>query len=163
MADLEKQMKESNDKILRYRNQFRGFMQDWQGNPKLKKYRDWAKDVYIKVNDADNFSSKDKIKEIDSYVTEKSNEAARKNNDADFDLSKGNFNVIATIITNLWKWLKEKKRIQKEIKELKDKQSSKPKRCGKPRVGHGAEGLLCKCFLGEDNTCRYHGPASAVA
>lgn len=163
MGNLEEQLKKSNDEILRYKNDFRDFMQYWKSNPKLKKYRDWAKDVYNKVNDTDNFSSSDKIKEIDSYVNKKGNEAARKNDDDDFDLSKGNFNSIATIIKNLWKWLKEKKRIQEEIKKLKDKQSSIPKRCGKPRTGHGAEGLPCKCLLGEDNTCRHHGPATDVA
>lgn len=110
MGNLEEQLKKSNDEILRYKNDFRDFMQYWRSNPKLKKYRDWAKDVYNKVNDTDNFSSNDKIKEIDSYVNEKGNEAARKNDDNDFDLSKGNFNSIATIIKNLWKWLKEKKR-----------------------------------------------------
>lgn len=159
MADLEKQLKESENKILEYKHFSRKLMQDWQGNPRLKKYRDWAKEVYIKVSDEDNFSSDDKIKEIDSYVTEKSNEATRKNNESDFEPGKENFNAMGTCLTNLWKWLKKKN----EIKKLKDKQSVLPKKCGQPRVGHGSEGLPCQCLLGKDNTCRYHGPASTVA
>lgn len=155
MASLEKQLEESNDKILIYKHMFRDLMLKWKNNPKLKKYRDWSKEMYDKVNSRDDFTDEKILIDIDLHTN-------ANNNDDDFG-GEENFNAVATILRNLWKWLKEKKRIQKEIKELKDNQSSIPKRCGKPRVGHGAEGLPCQCLLGKDNTCRYHGPATGVA
>jgi hypothetical protein len=154
MSSLENQLKKSNDQIINYKKMFRNLMLKWKGNPKLKKYRDWSQEMYDKVNSRDDFTDERILIDIDLHTN-------TNNKDEDFG-GEENFNAVATILRNLWKWLKEKKEIQKKIKELKDKQSSLPKKCGQPRVGHGSEGLPCQCNLGKDNSCRYHGSASAI-
>ena len=150
MADLQGQLQKSKDQISNYKRMFREVMLKWKDKPKLKKYRDWSKKMYDKVNEKDDFDDETLINDIVRHT-------AVHNSETDFQSEDEDFNIISTILKNLWKWLKKKKKIMDAIEKLSSA------RCGKPRVGHGAEGLPCKCFLGEDNTCRYHGPASAVA